>query len=121
MEYKKISELKFLKFTRLVWTDKRKKLKQEIIDNGFDNENHSLRVSKDLYLIDGNHRASVLIDNFEPDYEVRVEIVDIKKNHLMILILITSLLLFPLVLLGYIINQYKIFKNKIPNEFKRNS
>jgi hypothetical protein len=117
MEYKKISELKFLKFTKLVWTDSRKKLKQEITDNGFDNQNYNLKVSKDLYVLDGNHRLSTLVDNFEPDYEVKVEIINLKMKYLIVLILITGVVFSPIVLLSYLIHQYKIFKNKIPNEF----
>jgi hypothetical protein len=116
----KIKDLKKFRFTRYIWDDNRENLKNTIIKEGFDNENFYLTITKDFYILDGNHRFYTMLNNFEQDYEVRAKVYDVSIKTLIFLSIISSILFFPVVLFHYVKLEYKIRKNKIPNEFKRN-
>jgi hypothetical protein len=116
----KIKDLKKFRFTRYIWDENREKLKSIIINEGFDNENFYLTVTKDYYILDGNHRFDIMSNNFEQDYEVRIKAYNFSIKTVTFFSIISTILFFPVVLFHYVKLEYKIRKNKIPNEFKRN-
>jgi hypothetical protein len=117
----KIGELKKSRFVRYIWTDERQKLKENIIENGFDNNNHYMTITKDNYVLNGNHRFEIMINNFNPDYEVNTHILDVSYKTVSILSILFSIIFFPIVGFKILRNEYIIRKNKIPNEFKTDS
>ena len=115
----RIGDLKKFKIVRYVWTPEREKLKRDIIEKGFDNLNHSLVLTNDFYVLDGNHRLKIMENNFNDDYKVNVEIKNTSIRTLSLFIVLSTILFLPIVITHLLMLEYKIRKNKIPYEFEK--
>jgi hypothetical protein len=108
----RIGDLKKTKFTRYVWTDDRKNLEKNIIENGFDNQNHYLEISNDNYILNGNHRFEILKKNFEDDYNVKVNASKLGIKSIILISIIITIFFLPIVVFKVLRQEYKIRKNK---------
>jgi hypothetical protein len=107
----KLKEITSVKSDDLKWTEKRLK-KLESISGGYDTDKGYIRIFKDMYINDGNHRYKMLLDNFGDDYEITVKQLPVtRKVHirLMITLFLTfSILLLPIsIVILYIIGNKK--------------
>ena len=103
----KLKDIKFHKWSKLGENKKDEKydwlkLKQSIIQNGFNQEQYKIKISKDGYCLDGHHRITVLKELYGEDYEINVKVV--KGNYkpvtlvTIFLVIIFSPLLSPIVI-----------------------
>ena len=86
----KLSEIE--KPKNLSWNKKQLRLKKELISKPL---KHPLIISKDMKLLDGNHRYEILLNNFGEEHEIVVRKISITKRVYNLLVILFSPILIP--------------------------
>lgn len=77
----------------LSWNKKQLRLEKELVSKPF---KQPLIISKDMKLLDGNHRYEILLKKFGGDYEIVVRKIFITKRLYTFLVFLFSPLLIPI-------------------------
>jgi uncharacterized glyoxalase superfamily protein PhnB len=82
----------------ITWNNDQLEMKDEIISN-YDIKKGIISVSKDLDVIDGNHRYCILLAHFGGDHEIQVKQRPFGKRYYQVLTFFIVLVTFPIILL----------------------
>lgn len=103
-------------FDNLKW-GKKQMTKLESVSGGYDTDKGYIRIFKDNYVLDGNHRYKLLLEKFGGDYEITVKQLPFtRKFHsrmVVTLFLLICILLLPIsIIILYIIGRRRTKKQK---------
>jgi len=112
----KISDLKQLKFSNLLWTEDRMNVRDEILNTGFDYKKGFITVTKDNYITDGNHRFHTLKEMHGENYYLYVERISLTKKQFMFFVVTFGIIFFPFVLINFLKLKYEFRKDSRRNK-----